>query len=229
MTFRVESESGTPDSGPSSGAATDPVQPLGGTYLSRRVVVAWLIGVGAGAAGALAGLGRFLTPNTVLQLPSGATAEGSCTETSVALSPVLLNLRPLKPYNLSHLIVTFTQTTHPSGGGAAVDRSIAIGADGPQIAVADAGVLTIAVPADDGPIADVEVVALSGGPVPVLERLRDMGRAGDVEQVTVPGQQPPAVGDLWCLFPRDHPWPRGQYQLQVRGPKAPTTLTFGLV
>lgn len=126
-----------------------------------------------------------------------------------------LNLRPLKPYDLQAPSVTFTHTQMLQGGVAGPDISITIGTDDPAVSGQDAAVLTIAVPKINSPIRKVTVSTLAGGPAPILETLNDVGIASDVTNVTPPGGNKPAVGDLWCLVPRDRLWMPGRYRVEV--------------
>lgn len=126
-----------------------------------------------------------------------------------------MNLRPLKPYDLTGPEVTFFRTPVDVQGLAGPDVAIAIGDDDPAIDAKAGVVLTVAVPKAIAPISSVSVASVGGGVVPILERLRDMGIESDVAQVTLPNRGAPVVGDLWLLVPRDRIWSPGHYELRV--------------
>lgn len=188
------------------------VQPGPSIPLSRRAAIAWLIGATGAVAGFL--VGRAVPPG--VQSPSPSPGLPTPSESAAAdegPSPFMLNLRPLKPYDIDAASLNWVRTV----GGADIAFYEAESAQEPPVfALRDAVVLAIAVPQAYRLIVDVGIDVLAGGPAPTLERLRDVGNAKDLAEVSqVPAPTTVAVGDLWVLLPRDTLWVAGFYRVVV--------------
>jgi hypothetical protein len=180
--------------------------------LSRRAAIAWLIGATGAVAGFL--VGRAVPPG--VQSPSPSPGLPTPSESSTAdegPSPFILNLRPLKPYDIDAASLNWVRTV----GGTNIAFYEAESAQEPPVfALRDAVVLVIAAPRAYGVIVDVQIDVLAGGPAPTLERLRDVGNPTDLAEVSqVPAPTTVAVGDLWVLLPRDTLWVAGFYRAVV--------------
>lgn len=198
-----------------------------GRELSRRSALAWLAGAGALLVGVL--FGRAMPRETAPTVPPPVvpppSSAGVVPPTDGPL-PFLLNLRQLKPYNLTAPYLVWLRT---SPAGTDIAYTFFEGAPSGSIALRDAVILAVTIPAQDGHIQLVEIVASRGGPVPVLERLRDVGVPSDLAQLK--GAQVPApvaIGDMWLLLPRDEYWVRGAYVATVTTQRRKMRFSFEL-
>jgi hypothetical protein len=198
--------------------------------ISRRRALGWVAGTGGGLVAGLL-LGRAWIPAPSPVSPQATFSPKASPVPSMqpvtSLLRLLLNLRPVKPYDLGEPELNWISA---SGAGGDVAYRFTEGGPSVSIPVSSAGVMTVSVPKTYGPIRDVMVSAAAGERVPTLERLRDIGIPTDISQIEAAKRSSPLnVGDLWVLIPRDDAWVAGSYEVIVHADASEARFTFGLV